>query len=123
MAAHKGGPGRPAGARSDGAAVFAAMGDDTRLAIVARLCGGGAASIAELTDGMRGEARPTRQAVTRHLRVLERAGVVRCQVQGRERRFVFAAEGLKDMREFLELVGREWEDALSRLKAYVEEPL
>ena len=99
------------------------MGDETRLQLVVRLCGGGAESIAELTNSLRGDVRPTRQAVTRHLRVLEKAGLVRCHSHGREQRFVFAPEGVAEMREFLEAVGREWESALSRLKAYVEEPL
>ena len=64
------------------AAIFSALGDATRLGLVARLGSGGPQSIARLT----GESRVTRQAITKHLLVLERAGLVRSERQGRETR-------------------------------------
>jgi DNA-binding transcriptional ArsR family regulator len=102
------------------AEVFAALGDETRLALVAKLCRGEAMSISELTESAAG-AKMTRQAVTKHLRVLEGAGLVRCSRQGRERRFAFRPEPVLEMREYLTLVSAKWDEALGRLKAFVEE--
>jgi DNA-binding transcriptional ArsR family regulator len=112
--------GRASVVRRRKAEVFAALGDETRLALVAKLCRGQELSISELTETAAG-ARMTRQAVTKHLRVLERAGLVRCSQQGRERRFAFRPEPVEDMREYLEFVSAKWDDALVRLKALVEE--
>jgi DNA-binding transcriptional ArsR family regulator len=100
--------------------VFAALGDETRLALVAKLCRGTDMSISELTETAAG-ARMTRQAVTKHLRVLERVGLVRCSQQGRERRFAFRQEPVDEMREYLQFVSAKWDEALGRLKAFVEE--
>jgi DNA-binding transcriptional ArsR family regulator len=100
--------------------VFAALGDEKRLALVAKLCRGDAMSISELTESAEG-ARMTRQAVTKHLRVLERAGLVRCSQHGRERRFAFRPEPVMEMREYLAFVSAKWDDALQRLKGFVEE--
>ena len=111
--------GRGAAVRRRKAEVFAALGDETRLALVAKLCRGDVLSISELTETAAG-ARMTRQAVTKHLRVLERAGLVRCSQQGRERRFAFRPEPVDDMREYLEFVSAKWDEALGRLKAFVE---
>ncbi|HEV2645403.1 MAG TPA: metalloregulator ArsR/SmtB family transcription factor [Acidobacteriaceae bacterium] len=105
------------------ARVFAALGDETRLALVAELCGGGPRSISELTEraGGCGDGRAlTRQAVTKHLRVLESAGLVRCGRSGRERRFVFEPRRVEEMRDYLESVSSQWDAALGRLKALVE---
>lgn len=99
------------------APLFAALGDETRLALVGKLSGGRACSIAELTAG----SRVTRQAVTKHLRVLERTGMVRSTRAGRERRFAFEPEALREMKEYLNFVSAQWDGALSRLKAFVEE--
>ena len=96
--------------------MFAALGDETRLALVARLAGGEPCRISQLTDG----SRLTRQAITKHLRVLERAGIVRCTQTGRERRFEFEPRQLDEMKEYLDQVSRQWDDALLRLKAFVE---
>jgi DNA-binding transcriptional ArsR family regulator len=98
------------------APVFAALGDETRLAIVARLADGVPCSISQLTAG----SRITRQAITKHLRVLENAGMVRHSRLGRESRFAFDPQPLKGMREYLEGVSVQWDDALSRLKSLVE---
>jgi DNA-binding transcriptional ArsR family regulator len=109
-------------ARSGGAAlktrasVFAALGDATRLAVLGRLAKGEPQSIARLTDG----TRLTRQAVTKHLRVLEGAGVVRSVRVGRESRFTLEPKPIDEARTYLDLVSQQWDDALARLKAFVE---
>ena len=92
------------------ASVFAALGDETRLGLLAKLTNGEPLSIARLTEG----TKLTRQAVTKHLRVLEDVGVVFSVKTGRESRFVSA-------QEYLERVSRQWDTALARLKALVEE--
>jgi DNA-binding transcriptional ArsR family regulator len=99
------------------APVFAALGDETRLALVAELSGGAARSIAQLTEG----TNLTRQAVTKHLRVLEGAGLVRSSRAGRESRFGLEPRSLNDARRFLEEVSAQWDQALARLKAFVED--
>src|SRR5271169_5546406 len=76
---------RMAAKRQTRAPVFAALGDETRLALVAKLCGGRPYSISELTRG----SKLTRQAITKHLRVLETVGIVRSVRTGRESRFEF----------------------------------
>lgn len=98
------------------AVLFAAMGDATRLALVARLSAGEPQSIAELTTG----SRLTRQAITKHLRVLERAGIVRCTRSGRESLFALAPQPIEEMRDYLGEVSQQWDQALARLKAFVE---
>jgi DNA-binding transcriptional ArsR family regulator len=97
--------------------VFAALGDETRLALVAKLSGGEAHSISQLTEG----SRLTRQAITKHLRVLEHVGIVRCVRAGRESLFKFEPEPIEEMKEYLDFVSRQWDQALLRLKAFVEE--
>jgi DNA-binding transcriptional ArsR family regulator len=105
------------------APVFAALGDETRLALVARLCGGESYSITELAEycaTRSGGTRLTRQAVTKHLRVLEGAGIVRCTRRGRESVFAFEPEPVEEMREVLDFMSRRWDEALGRLKRLVE---
>lgn len=99
------------------APVFAALGDDTRLGIVGRLCQAGPASIAGLTEG----SGVTRQAVAKHLRILEQAGLVRARRAGRESRWQLLPGGLAPARAGLERISREWDGALERLRAFVEE--
>lgn len=106
-----------AAARTSSAAVFAALGDPTRLGLLDKLTAGEAQSIARLTDG----TRLTRQAITKHLRVLEDAGVVRSVRVGRESRFVLQARPLDDAKAYLDRVSRHWDAALGRLKALVED--
>ena len=96
--------------------VFAALGDETRLRIIAALCAGGALSIAQLTAG----TAITRQAVTKHLHVLAQAGLVRDIRQGRERRWEFEPSRVEEARQSLEAISRQWDRRLARLKAYVE---
>jgi DNA-binding transcriptional ArsR family regulator len=110
----------PARARlRDPAAVFAALGDETRLRLVSRLSSGGPASISRLTDG----SGVTRQAVTKHLRVLARAGLVRARRRGRESLWRLQPERLDEAQRSLDLIARQWDHALSKLKAFVESPL
>ncbi len=103
--------------------MFAALGDATRLALVGRLSGGESQSISELAaycgerkDGVK----LTRQAVTKHLHVLEGAGIVCCTRRGREKLYVFDPVPMEEMREFLDFMSRRWDDALGRLKEFVE---
>lgn len=96
--------------------MFAALGDRTRLALVVRLSGGQAHSISQLTRG----SRLTRQAITKHLRVLESAGMVRCSRAGRESRFELSPEPIDEIRQYLDLVSQKWDGALGRLKQFVE---
>jgi DNA-binding transcriptional ArsR family regulator len=98
------------------APVFAALGDETRLLLVAKLCSGQPYSISQLTQG----SKLTRQAITKHLRVLERVGIVHSIRSGRESRFQFDPQPIEGMREYLDLVSRQWDQALSRLKSFVE---
>lgn len=101
---------------ANAAVVFAALGDPTRLALVARLCDGSRRSIAQLSDGQS----LTRQAISKHLRVLESARVVRSERAGRENLFVLNPKPIEDIRNYIALVSGQWDTALSRLKAFVE---
>ena|SRR5487761_464606 len=98
------------------APVFAALGDETRLSLVAKLCRGQPRSISQLTQG----SKLTRQAITKHLRVLEGAGVVRSVRSGRESLFEFDPEPMDELKKYLGLVSEQWDQALSRLKSFVE---
>jgi DNA-binding transcriptional ArsR family regulator len=98
------------------APVFAALGDGTRLRVVMLLCDGGPASIARLTAG----TRVTRQAVTKHLRVLEDAGLVRVSRLGRETVWELRPEHLAEARRCLERISAQWGQALSSLKMFLE---
>ncbi len=98
------------------APVFAALGDETRLSLVAKLCGGQPRSIAQLTEG----SRLTRQAITKHLRVLERAEIVHCVHRGRESLFAFDPKPIEEIKTYLDLVSEQWDQALGRLKSLVE---
>jgi len=107
---------RPAKRKSH-APVFAALGDKTRLSLVARLSSGQPRSISQLTEG----SRLTRQAIAKHLRVLEGAGIVHGVRAGRESRFEFDPEPLEEIKEYLDLVSAQWDRALARLKSFVED--
>lgn len=99
------------------ASVFAALGDTTRLSLVGKLAHESPRSISQLAEG----GTLTRQAITKHLRVLEEAGVVQSVRVGRESLFAFQPEPLNQARSYLESVSGEWDDALSRLKSFVED--
>ena len=98
------------------APIFAALGDKTRLDLVARLCSGGPLSIARLTVG----ADITRQAITKHLTILADAGLVRDIRVGRERLWEVETRQLEEARSCLERISNQWDDALARLKLTVE---
>ena len=100
----------------DTASLFAALGDRTRLSLLTKLSDGQTRSIARLSAG----TDLTRQAVTKHLRVLEEAGLVISSKVGRESQFAFRPEPIDDIRAYLDSVSRQWGDALSRLQAFVE---
>src|SRR5262245_32331081 len=99
------------------APVFAALGDETRLALVARLCNGGPQSIARLTSG----SAVTRQAITKHLTVLAGAGLVHDVRRGRERIWDLDMARLSEARRCLDQIAARWDAALARLKRLVEE--
>ena len=98
------------------AGVFAALGDPTRLRLVAVLCAGGAFSIAQLTAS----TDISRQGVTKHLQVLADAGVVSDVRSGRERLWQLEPAQIEEAKRTLEVIGRHWEVALGRLKTFVE---
>lgn len=98
------------------AQTFAALGDETRLGLLTELGKGAPRSITQLTDG----TRLTRQAITKHLRLLERVRLVRCVRTGRESLFVIDPQPMLELNEYLALVSQQWEGALSRLKAFAE---
>jgi DNA-binding transcriptional ArsR family regulator len=98
------------------APVFAALGDETRLSLVSKLCNG-PHSIAQLTEN----TELTRQAITKHLRILEGVGLVQSKRKGRESVFELCPAPIGEVREYLDLVSQQWDQALSRLKAFVED--
>jgi DNA-binding transcriptional ArsR family regulator len=99
------------------APVFAALGDGMRLSLLAKLSRGQRYSISQLAAG----SRLTRQAVTKHLRVLERARIVRCTRIGRECLFELDPRPVQEIRDYLDQVSQQWDHALLRLKSLVEE--
>ncbi|MBZ5590482.1 MAG: helix-turn-helix domain-containing protein [Acidobacteriia bacterium] len=112
-------PASPRPARHDvgaSAHLFAALGDPTRLRVLARLCRDGPTSIARLTVG----STVTRQAVAKHLRVLARVGLVRGRRRGRESVWELEPRRLELARRYLDLVSERWDETLERLKAAVE---
>ncbi len=98
------------------APVFAALGDATRLSLLARLSEGRAQSIVELTQG----TGLTRQGVSKHLNVLENAGVVSSKRVGRECHYAVQPSSLAEARQYLERASRQWDDAVERLQKLVE---
>ncbi len=99
------------------APVFAALGDPTRLSLLMRLSDGRARSLATLSA----DTVLTRQAVTKHLRVLEEAGLVASSRTGRESRFAYRPETLADARAYLDVVSARWDEVLGRLRALAED--
>jgi DNA-binding transcriptional ArsR family regulator len=97
--------------------VFSALGDETRLALVARLCAGGPQSITRLTEGFD----VTRQAITKHLDVLAGAGLVHDVRRGRERIWELDTDRLAEAGRYLEKISKRWDAALVRLRKFVEE--
>jgi DNA-binding transcriptional ArsR family regulator len=101
---------------ADSAPLFAALGDEVRLRLVARLSDDGPMSITRLTAG----TKVTRQAVTKHLKVMEDAGLVRCTRQGRETLWQLEQRRLEEAKRYLDIISKQWDDALGRLKSLVE---
>lgn len=97
--------------------MFAVLGDERRLALVTRLCAEGPLSIAKLTQG----SGVTRQAVTKHLHVLEEARLVHSTLRGRESLWEVERARLAEARRHLDLISSQWDDALARLKSFVEQ--
>lgn len=102
---------------SSAAAVFAALGDDTRLSLVKRLCESGPSSLTHLAEG----ADVTRQAITKHLHVLEGAGLVRGSRHGRTTVWELRPKRLDAAKRALEVIARDWDAALGRLRDLVED--
>jgi DNA-binding transcriptional ArsR family regulator len=100
----------------DSVPVFAALADETRLRLVARLCEDGPSSIARLADG----AGVTRQAITKHLHVMEEAGLVHATRRGRENVFALEPRRLAEAKRCLDAISEQWDLALERLRDFVE---
>jgi DNA-binding transcriptional ArsR family regulator len=103
--------------RRANAPVFAALGDGTRLWLLAKLSRGERFSISQLTEG----SKLSRQAITKHLRVLQRVEVVRSIRSGRENLFQFNPAPIVEMKQYLDQVSAQWDEALARLKSFVED--
>lgn len=95
---------------------FAALGDETRLGLLANLSSGRRYSISQLTEG----TKLTRQAVTKHLRVLERARLVHAKRAGRETLFEVDPKPMQELAQYLDSVSKQWDQALARLKLFAE---
>ncbi len=103
-------------ANTSPAPVFAALGDATRLRLVSRLSDGRARSISDLTGGLG----ISRQGITKHLHVLEQAGIVNSDRVGRESQFTYVPSAIENVKTYLETVSEQWDDAIFRLKNFVE---
>lgn len=97
--------------------MLAALGDESRLRIVTKLCRHGPQSITKLSEG----AAISRQGVTKHLQVLHTVGLVRSERRGRERVWKLEPRRLGEVRRYLAQISQQWDDALARLRAAVEE--
>lgn len=107
-----------AASRHPGAApLFAALGDETRLRLINRLSSGGPGSITHLSE----KSTVSRQAISKHLRVLSDAGLVRSSRRGRERVWDLEPKRLADAHEYLDRISQQWDEALDRLRKFVEE--
>lgn len=104
-------------AKFPGAApLFAALGDENRLRLVARLCVSGPMSITRLAAG----SNVTRQGITKHLRVMEKAGLVSSARRGRERLWQVDQHRVHEAQRYLEQISAQWDRALERLRAFIE---
>lgn len=99
------------------AQVFAALGDPTRMSLVAKLIDGKPQSISTLTAG----SKITRQAVTKHLSVLENVGLVSKIKDGRESLYELDPKPLLSLQEYLQVISSQWDEALNDLKRFVED--
>lgn len=101
----------------DAAPLFAALGDETRLGLLVRLTTGGPGSIAKLSE----KSKVSRQAISKHLQVLEGAGLVRSSRKGRESVWELEPKRIDEAHRYLDRISRQWDDALERLRQFVEE--
>ena len=101
----------------DAAPLFAALGDETRLRLIVRLSSGGPGSITQLSA----KSAVSRQAITKHLRVLSDAGLVRSTKRGREQVWDLEPKRLNDAHEYLDGISKQWDESLERLRKFVEE--
>jgi DNA-binding transcriptional ArsR family regulator len=107
---------KPTPQQTASAVAFAALGDETRLRLVARLSHDGPTSIMRLAA----DFAITRQAITKHLRVMEKAGLVRSSQQGRESVWEIEQKRLSDVQRHLQAISEQWDETLRRLKESVE---
>src|SRR5512146_1009599 len=101
----------------DAAPLFAALGDETRLGLLVRLTTGGPGSIAKLSE----KSKVSRQAISKHLQVLEGAGLVRSSRKGRESVWELEPKRIDEAHRYLDRISRQWDDALERLRQFVED--
>ena len=97
--------------------IFAALGDATRLSLVAKLIDRKPHSISTLTD----ETSITRQAITKHLTVLENVGLVTKFKEGRESLYELDPKPLASLQEYLKIIASQWDQSLNNLKSFVED--
>lgn len=112
-------PTDPGRLTKEAAPVFAALGDSTRLGLLARLQDGQSHAIVELTEG----TGLSRQAISKHLNILQDAGLVRQQRVGRESRYLFHPKGIERARTYLETASAQWDAAITRLKVFAEQDM
>jgi DNA-binding transcriptional ArsR family regulator len=98
------------------APLFAALGDETRLALLTKLGAGEQRSISELSHG----SPLSRQAITKHLRILERAHLIRSTHSGRERLYELDPLPVQSLKNYLDALSGQWDAALDRLRSFVE---
>jgi len=106
-----------AGKLRDVSPIFAALGDATRLRLLARLCVGGPLPTVRLTEG----GNLTRQAITKHLRALQGAGLVKSGRIGRECIWELQPRRIAEVRRYLDQISGEWDRTLERLRDFVED--
>ena len=99
------------------APLFAALGDPVRLAMVAQLCRDGPLPTIRLKQG----TPVSRQAVTKHLRMLEDAGLVQSQRVGRDRLWQIETRQLAEVRRYLDQISAQWDATVERLRRFVED--
>lgn len=99
------------------APVFAALGDELRLNLILKLARGGPMPLGKLADG----EGVTRQAVAKHLAVLLRTGLAKARRRGREQIWAVEPSKLREAERYLEQISTQWDDALGRLRSFVEE--
>ena len=97
--------------------VFAALGSVTRLGLLSRLSDGREYSITALSNDLD----LTRQAITKHLRVLQHAGIVTSRRIGRESRFTVRPGSISQAKDYLTRISDQWDEAIGRLRASVEQ--